>query len=333
VPSLKQPDGIGDDEWTAIKEAEDRLLRSKAASDAPLVVGSAKELCEAIAKVVIAERGEVPRGGADMSELITTAHKLLEFQPGEGLANDAETRKIAQGLKSVVLGLGEMRNRHGTGHGRAVPTGITDEHAELAFDAALLWGGWALRRLEPYIAGDVTALVRDLDGEVFHRGDLARRLEFANLTRLPVEDQMRLGIAVARRASAGTFVVKEDGTEAVQSEDEKRWPLGYVEGLVTGLFFDANGYLDLKAWKVAEAARLIAGLRDPLPILQRLVERAVGTASSYGLASDEESRQAVVEEFDKTVRMLPEGVPQHLWSEIAGSLRSSAPDAGDSERR
>jgi hypothetical protein len=140
MAALRRPDGLGDAEWAAIREAEDRLLRAKAAPDAPLVVGSAKELCEAIAKVVIAERRGIPGSGADMPELITTAHKLLEFQPGEGLANDPETRKIAQGLKSIVLGLGEMRNRHGTGHGRPAPSGVSEEHSDLAFGAAALLG-------------------------------------------------------------------------------------------------------------------------------------------------------------------------------------------------
>lgn len=174
------------------------------------------------------------------------------------MANDAETRKVAQGLKSVVIGLGEMRNRHGTGHGRPTATGITDEHAELAFDAALLWSGWAVRRLEPYIAGDVTALVRDLEAEIFHRGDLKRRLNYANLARLQEVDQRRLGLAVARRASQDTFVVIEDGVEAVQPDDPDNWPPDYVESLLIGLFFDANGYLDLKTWKVREAARILS---------------------------------------------------------------------------
>jgi hypothetical protein len=68
--ALRRPQGLGEDEWAAIKDAEDRLLRAKAAADAPLVLGSAKDLCEAIAKVVIAERGSVQGSEADIPELI-----------------------------------------------------------------------------------------------------------------------------------------------------------------------------------------------------------------------------------------------------------------------
>ena len=104
-------------------------------ADGPLVIGTAKELCEAIAKVVVAERGGTLSGAADLPDVVTAAHKALEFQPGEGVANDPETRKVAQGLKSIVLGLGELRNRRGTGHGRATPGNAVEEHVDLAYEA------------------------------------------------------------------------------------------------------------------------------------------------------------------------------------------------------
>lgn len=48
---LRRPEGLGDAEWQGLRDAEERLLRAKAADDLPLVVGSAKELCEAVGKV------------------------------------------------------------------------------------------------------------------------------------------------------------------------------------------------------------------------------------------------------------------------------------------
>jgi hypothetical protein len=320
MEELKRPAGLGDDEWSSIQEVGDRLVRAKAALDEPLIVGTAKEMCEAIAKVVIGERGGMPGSSADMSELITTAHRLLDYQPGEGLANDPEIRRVAQGLKSIVLGVGEMRNRHGTGHGRAAPSGITEEHGELAYQAALLWSGWALRRLEPYIAGDVTALVRDLEGEIFHAGDLSRRLTLANLPRLADDEQVRLGIAVARRASRGTFVVSGEGITAVDPGDPGNWPTGYIAGLVAGLFFDPNGNVDLTAWKVNEAGRLIAGLHESASFLHRLIERLTTSAATYGGASDEDVRRETIQQFEKTAPLLPEGEPRRLWLETARLL-------------
>ncbi len=322
MPVLVRPDGLSDGQWGVIREAEDRLFRASAASDSQLVVGSAKELCESIAKIVATERGDTLGRGADMPELVAAAHKALEFQPGEGLANDPETRKIAQGLKSVVSGLAELRNRHGTGHGHATLTGVTEEHANLAIDASLLWSKWALRRLEPYISGGVTALVRDLEGAIFHQGDLARRLGYANLEVLSDEDQLRLGVAVARRASGGTFVVARDGVESVDASDGRVWPAGYVEGVVNGLLLDRDGTLDPNGWKIRETSRLLAGLADPSPVLHRLERQVLNASGSFGWVSDDAVRAAVVSAIEETTGLLPAGNPQELWIRIGSHLRA-----------
>jgi hypothetical protein len=323
---LRRPQGLGDAEWEGVRDAEERLLTAKAAGDFSLVVGSAKELCEAVAKVVIGGRGGVAGAAAKLPEVIGIAHGLLDFQPGQGLATEPEARRIAQGLKSIVLGLGEMRNRHGTGHGRAVPSGITAEHAEIAFDASLLWSGWALRRLEPYMAGEVSAIVRDLEGKTFRSGDLARRLRYANLPGLPVEDQRRLGFAVAGRASRGTFVVAADGVDAVQPDDEETWPAGYVEGLITGLFFDANGYLDVSESKARDAGRLIAAHRDPTRVLSEIGNKALDSAMGGAVLGDENERHLAAQEMRRSSGQIPSGEAREVWERLA---RIAESDMGD----
>jgi hypothetical protein len=326
MSDLTRPDGLADNEWASLEDAADRLERARAASDYPLVIGCAKDLCESVARVVINERGGVAPGD-DMTDLVHTAHKVLEFQPGEGVANDAETRKIAQGLKTMVFGLVEMRNRHGTGHGRATPSGITPEHATLAHDAARLWVDWALRRLEPYIAGNVTALVRDLDEEIFTKGDLARRLMAANLSHLEDNDQRRLGTAVGRRCARGTFVVAGDGVEAVKPEDNAAWPPAYIEGVVAGLFFDANGYLDLGEWphwSVRQAARLIAGHPDGTAVLDQLVERLVRAADAGRVRSDEKARVTAAGEATAAATSSASAKLAELWRRVAEKLAPRA---------
>ena len=193
---------------------------------------------------------------------------------------------------------------------------ITAEHADLASEAAILWCKWALGRLEPYIAGDVTNLVRDLDAKVFRRGDLANRLKIANLPQLGPEDQKRLGIAVARRASGGTFVVLEDGIEAVKPTDAEIWPRGYVLGLLGGMFFTPNGYLDLSGWKVREAARLLAGISDPQPALIELLQGSGRALEHYRSTSDDETRRMIAEEFSQVADLIPEEA-RGQWQELA----------------
>jgi hypothetical protein len=285
--------------------------------DYPLVVGSAKELCEAIGKVVIAARGGLAGAAADLPDVIGAAHRLLDFQPGHGLGHEPEVRKIAQSVKTIALGIGEMRNRHGTGHGRAVASGITAEHADLAFDSANLWSGWALRRLEPYLAGDVSAIVRDLEENTFRSGDLGRRLRYADLPKLPVEDQWRLGFAVAARASRGTFVVAADGLEAVRADDEATWPRGYVEGLITGLFFDANGYLDATESKARESGRLIAAFREPDSLLGEIADKALDAAMAGAVSGDEEGRRLASQELLRSGQLITSAEGQMRWERIA----------------
>lgn len=318
--TLTKPRGLGDDEWSAITEAETRLRQAKSDGDGPLVIGSAKDLCEAVAKVVLAERGGSLGGAADLPDVVSAAHKALEFQPGEGIANDPETRKVAQGLKSIVLGLGELRNRRGTGHGRAAPGKVVEEHIDLAYEAAHLWGAWALRRLEPYIAGDVTALVRDLENEIFRRGDLKERLLLANVPRLPVEDQRRLGIAVARRASRETFVVLEDGIEDVDPSDPNVWPPAYIDGLLSGMFLDANGFLELAAWKTPAAERLVRLSPDPIARLKPLASSVARTAAARRGANDPAVQRSAIDELRHAAEEAAGEDLRALWLEMASAL-------------
>src|SRR5437879_13713478 len=73
MSDLTRPDGLGDNEWAALEEGANRLERARAASDYPLGIGCAKDLCEAVARVAINERGGVAPG-ADMTDLVHTAH-------------------------------------------------------------------------------------------------------------------------------------------------------------------------------------------------------------------------------------------------------------------
>lgn len=284
--TLPRPIGLPDDQWKAICEAHERLMRAREVGDVPLIIGCAKELCESVAKVVVTQRGGVPP--AQMSKLIARAHSLLEFQPGEGLATDGATRQLAQGLKDIVLGLSEMRNKFGTGHGRATPSPSVSEHAELAESAALAWARWALRRLEGYIAADPTQLVHDLQSAIFHRGELAERLTLANLPKLTPDQQRQIGLAVGRRASRGTFVVCREGIEKVDPTDRSRWPTEYIRGVLLGMWFDEEGTLNVEPWKVHETRRIAAGMDDPCSVLSELAE--VARSSHRPSWPDEEDR-------------------------------------------
>lgn len=311
-----RPDGLSDPQWEAVEEARARLERAREASDSALVVGSAKELCEVVAKIVLSERGELPGSSEDFPALVNRCHKLLGAQPGQELATDDATRQIAQGLKSLVLGLGNLRNNLGTGHGRAVPSAAITEHADLSFAAADIWCHWALRRLGPLIVGTVSAIVRDLDeGKIFRSGDLAGRLEAADLQNQSQEDQRRLGIAVARRALRGTFVVHSDGF-ALEGKTT-----AYQEGLVVGLLFDADGRLLLpeSEW-LSEGGRILDTL--PPEVRTGLLTQMRESVPSYLAATTQDDAAATIARIRSTIPSA--GTIRKFWEEFLETLEQTA---------
>jgi hypothetical protein len=107
-------------------------------------VGSAKELIESTAKVVLVERGKVVNDKADLPILVRDAQQALSPHPSSATAgpdgSDA-VKKILGSVSGIAIGLAELRNRgYGTGHGPASsPVGLGPRHAHLAVNAAFTW--------------------------------------------------------------------------------------------------------------------------------------------------------------------------------------------------
>lgn len=291
---VERPDGLDDAAWVAIDLTLTRLNAAIAASDLQLVVGCAKELTESVAKVVLVARGNTVASSAAFPEVLNSAHAALDRQPGRGLASDAQIRNIAQGAKSVASQLPELRDKYGTGHGHAVAPEVVDELALVAVDGALLWVRWALRRLHHLIKGRPEALIRDLDGATFYRGDLAERLAAARLVKQQEADQYMVGFAVARRAMRDTFLVMEEGVEAcTESTDLERWPVGFRVGLLNGLFLTADGLIDATPWSAKQAALLLQTSGNELTDAAAELAGKLG-AANYGvrLGDDAARREA-----------------------------------------
>jgi len=149
---LTHPEHVGDDEWEGLSQLRDRLERALRSGDHPLAVGTAKELCEAVAKLTWLRRGEQFASRTDMSQLVAQAHKLVGRLPGESGAMANEAREIAQTAMRLVSNLVELRDRAGTGHGRPERSSLDAHDAEFAAGVALLWSSWMLGRLDALVA-------------------------------------------------------------------------------------------------------------------------------------------------------------------------------------
>lgn len=136
----------------AIRELLTRLQRITQ-SDPPLAIGTAKELVESTSKAVLQERGQEVADKDDLPTLVKRAQEAIGLHPGSihpGPDSTGAIKRILGGLTSIVIGLGELRNRgYGTGHGpKGERVGLRPRHAQLAVNAAVTWCGIMLDTLD-----------------------------------------------------------------------------------------------------------------------------------------------------------------------------------------
>ena len=121
----------------------ERLSGALRDSDPELVIGQAKELVETTAKLILNERKVEYDPKLEMRPLLRKAQHSIELSDGnQQLGPDKlqAVRQILNGAGNVAMGLAELRNSYGTGHGPgSLRSGLEQRHAELAVNAARLW--------------------------------------------------------------------------------------------------------------------------------------------------------------------------------------------------
>lgn len=128
---------------TVIQRHLERIQR--ALSDDPeQAIGSAKELIESTAKLVLDQRAVAYSKTDEITGLIHRAQEALGLSPAKvpttGPDGGGSIKRILGGAASVAIGVAELRNQFGTGHGRGRPqTGLGQRHAHLAVNAAFMW--------------------------------------------------------------------------------------------------------------------------------------------------------------------------------------------------
>lgn len=297
VAVLEASTCLSDEQWRAIQDHERRLARALEQRDYSQAVGSAKELCETVARLVLEARAETFTGH-DYGPLIGRAHAALKRQPGVGVAADRMVRDMAGAARTLATQLGDLRNGWGTGHGRSRAPDTLEEHSFLAAEAALLWARWALRRLDHLVMGRPADLIRDLAGGfTFYSGDLRRRMAAANIPELNEEEAHALGMAVGQRAARGTFLAAIEGIDEPLAADDP-WPASYRRGVLQGLVVDADGRISLRVGGLTRFARLVSSLdAEAIETLDLLTEQLSGAEWSYRVSTDERTEIAVA--FDE----------------------------------
>lgn len=119
--------------------------------DPAAVIGSSKELIESVCKLALQRLAVEYDETDDVPALVKTTLKALKLHP-ETLAPTAPAgeavKRILGSLASMAVGVAELRNKIGTGHGRGVSFKLSARHAHLAAGAATTFTRLLLETLE-----------------------------------------------------------------------------------------------------------------------------------------------------------------------------------------
>lgn len=133
----------------ALDEQVDRLRRSTA--DPGLLIGTAKELLESVSKFVLGELGYPMDTKMDYNQLWHIARERLGVLPQQvdpDVPGADAIRAIHQSTWNIADQINKLRNLQGTGHGRTLPTGVTEDLALLVVREAATVADYMLARLE-----------------------------------------------------------------------------------------------------------------------------------------------------------------------------------------
>jgi len=115
-------------------------------------IGAAKEAIEATAKHVLNTRHEELTGNEAVPELVSRTMKALDVHATSVAPEKkgADTiRRVLGGLSQAALGVNDLRNSYGSGHGRPSRTsGLSPRHARLAAQSADAWVRFVLDTLQ-----------------------------------------------------------------------------------------------------------------------------------------------------------------------------------------
>lgn len=132
----------------ALDEQVERLRRSM--SDPALLIGTAKELLESVSKFVLEEMGYPVNDKMDYNHVWHLARERLGVLPQQvdpNLPGAEAIRAIHQSTWNIADQVNKLRNLQGTGHGRTLPSGVSEDLAMLVVREAATVADYMLARL------------------------------------------------------------------------------------------------------------------------------------------------------------------------------------------
>lgn len=322
---LHEPEHVGDAKRDAIAIELERLARAEDAGDDAQELEYLKCTLEAIAKVVLDLDGDPAPSNASFDTIVNKAHDLLAQQPGVELVHTTPFGNLATQARKMAVSMSNIRNNHGSGHGRARSPEVKNEMLLLAKDGSLLWARWALRRLDHFANGRPETLIRDLVGDpdgriVFYGGSLTERLRDADLRNQEPRHARAIGAAVGQRAAQGTFVVAGEGVAApAETSDLDMWPPAYRLGVAAGLLFGPEGNPSISTWTLTRALQVCLPLTEHPEDVVSLLDNAKAAMLPGSLTGEEGSLSQLRALIEHAGPQRPEPEPA-AWARLSELL-------------
>lgn len=115
------------------------LMNEAVRTDTDLAIGTAKELIETVCKSILKKHGIVNDPNWNIAKLLKETTNSLDFKPkfaDNPEQAESSIRQILGGISSTVLGITELRNSYGTGHGKEAEfKGLETKYAKLIVGA------------------------------------------------------------------------------------------------------------------------------------------------------------------------------------------------------
>lgn len=107
-----------------------RIRRSIDSNDLSQTIGSSKELLESVLKTILKDFGKDDTSH-NIYTLLEKVQQLLQIDVDKNQKLNEKIKKTLNNLAQIIIGVAEIRNLVGTGHGRAESKDIDANHALL----------------------------------------------------------------------------------------------------------------------------------------------------------------------------------------------------------
>ncbi|HAE43237.1 MAG TPA: hypothetical protein DCG34_10030 [Clostridiales bacterium] len=136
------------EKYIALKAYAKRAI--KGSEDAALLVGTGKDLMEAVATHIIMEKWGAIQTQTNFPTLLGQTFTALGLATSsdEQQVNEQAQKRVERALYEFACSINKLRNKEGTGHGRPFLTNVTDEEAKVAIEGIGLISEFLLAKMK-----------------------------------------------------------------------------------------------------------------------------------------------------------------------------------------